>query len=73
MKMLRTLIVICAKMLFIHISFKERQLLLMYKISQGGKIQFTIDCFINQFTFSKGKSIFIYEKNKKDLFDFLFR
>ena len=40
MKMLRTLIVICAKMLFIHISFKERQLLLMYKISQGGKIQF---------------------------------
>ena len=66
--MLRTLIVICAKMLFIHISFKERQLLLMYKISQGGKIQ-----FINQFTFSKGKSIFIYEKNKKDLFDFLFR
>lgn len=40
MKMLRTLIAICAKMLFIHISFKERQLLLMYKISQGGKIQF---------------------------------
>ena len=68
MKMLRTLIVICAKMLFIHISFKERQLLLMYEMSQGEKIH-----FINQFTFSKGKSIFIYEKNKKDLFDFLFR
>ena len=40
MKMLRTLIVICAKMLFIHISFKERQLLLMYEMSQGEKIQF---------------------------------
>lgn len=38
--MLRTLIVICAKMLFIHISFKERQLLLMYEMSQGEKIQF---------------------------------
>lgn len=45
----------------------------MYEMSQGEKYNSSIDCFINQFTFSKGKSIFIYEKNKKDLFDFLFR
>lgn len=54
MKMLRTLIVICAKMLFIHISFKERQLLLMYKISQGGKIQFINRLF--------HQSIYVFER-----------
>lgn len=54
MKMLRTLIVICAKMLFIHISFKERQLLLMYEISQGEKIQFINRLF--------HQSIYVFER-----------
>ena len=54
MKMLRTLIVICAKMLFIHISFKERQLLLMYEMSQGEKIQFINRLF--------HKSIYVFER-----------